>query len=89
MGNYMNITIFTALLSENSRPTIAILCGVAVAGSCFIPAAAPIAIPVAGAVVMTYMGGRTYEKVTSTKTAGATDIAANKPNDVSVTAEVK
>lgn len=85
----MNSDLLTKLVSDLSRPSIAILCGVAIAGACFIPASAPIAIPVAGAVVATYMGGKTYEQVTKTKTTGATDIAANKPTDVSVTAEVK
>lgn len=74
----MNSDFFTTLISDLSRPSIAIICGLAVAGACFIPASAPIAIPVAGAVVMTYMGGKTYEKITSTKTAGATDIAGVK-----------
>lgn len=85
----MNTDFLTTLVSDLSRPSIAIICGLAVAGACFIPAAAPIAIPVAGAVVMTYMGGKTYEKVTTTKTTAVTEMASNKPSDVSTTGEVK
>lgn len=66
----MNTDLLTKLVSDLSRPSIAIFCGAAVAGACFIPASAPIAIPVAGAVVATYMGGKTYEKITETKNAG-------------------
>ena len=69
----MNSEFFTTLISDMSRPSIAIICGVAVAGACFITASAPIAIPVAGAVVMTYMGGKTYEKITTTKTTATMD----------------
>jgi hypothetical protein len=54
-----------------------------------IPAAAPIAIPVTGAVLMTYFGGKTYENATKTKTAAVTDMASNKPSDVSTSGEVK
>lgn len=85
----MNTDFLTTLVSDLSRPSIAIICGLAVAGACFIPASAPIAIPVAGAVVMTYMGGKTYEKVTTTKTTAVTEMANNKPADVSTTGEVK
>lgn len=60
---------FTQFFSDISRPNIATACGYAIAVACFIPATAPIAIPVAGAIVMTYMGGKTYENVTTTKTA--------------------
>lgn len=67
----MNSDLLTSLVSDLSRPSIAIICGVAVAGACFIPASAPIAIPVAGAVVMTYMGGKVVENVTKTKTGAA------------------
>jgi hypothetical protein len=85
----MNSDIVTTLFSDLSRPSIAVACGFAVAGACFIPAAAPIAIPVAGAVVMTYMGGKTYEKITSTKTSAVSDMASNKPSDVSVQGKVE
>jgi acetyl-CoA carboxylase carboxyltransferase component len=71
----MTSEFFTTLISELSRPSIAIICGIAVAGACFIPASAPIAIPVAGGVVVAYMGGKSLEKITATKTSGATDIA--------------
>lgn len=68
----MNTDILTKLVSDLSRPSIATMCGFAITGACFIPASAPIAIPVAGAVVATYMGGKTYEKITETKNqAGA------------------
>jgi hypothetical protein len=66
----MDTTLLTTLASELSRPSIAIMCGAAIAGCCFIPATAPIAIPVAGGIVATYFGGKTYEKITATKTAG-------------------
>jgi hypothetical protein len=85
----MNSDLMTTLVSDLSRPSIAILCGCAIAGACFIPASAPIAIPVAGAVVMTYMGGKTYEKITSTKTDGVTQMATSKPSDVSVQGKVE
>jgi acetyl-CoA carboxylase carboxyltransferase component len=50
------------LYSNQSRPTIALMCGAAVAGSCFIPAVAPIAVPVAGGIVMAYFGAKAVEK---------------------------
>ena len=62
---------YADLISDLSRPSIALACGFAIAGACFITASAPIAIPVAGGVVVAYMGGKTYEKITTTKTNGA------------------
>lgn len=51
-----------SLYSSQSRPTIAIMCGAAVAGACFVPAVAPIAVPVAGGIVMAYIGAKSVEK---------------------------
>lgn len=50
------------LFASFSRPYIAIICGTAVAGSCFNPSTGPIAIPVAGGIVAAYMGFRTMDK---------------------------
>lgn len=84
----LNTDMITTLVSDLSRPSIAIMCGVAVAGACFIPASAPVAIPVAGGVIVAYMGGKTYEKITATKTDGVTAMAGNKPADVTVQGKV-
>jgi small neutral amino acid transporter SnatA (MarC family) len=50
------------LFASFSRPYIAIICGTAVAGACFNAATAPIALPIAGGVVVAYMGARTVDK---------------------------
>lgn len=50
------------LFASFARPYIAIICGTGVAGACFVPASAPIAIPVAGAIVGGFMAVRTIEK---------------------------
>lgn len=54
-----------SLYASQSRPTIALVCGFAVAGACFVPASAPIAIPVAGGVVAAYMAARSVDKKTN------------------------
>ena len=65
----MNWNMIDELTASLSRPYIAIACGTAVAGSCFIPASAPIAIPVAGGVVAAYMAARTMDKNIAAKAA--------------------
>lgn len=67
----MNWAKIDEYFASFSRPYIAIACGTAVAGSCFIPASAPIAIPVAGAVVAAYMAARTVDKNIAAKAAAA------------------
>jgi hypothetical protein len=51
-----------AMFASFSRPYIAVICGTAVAGACFNAATAPIALPIAGGVVVAYMGARTVDK---------------------------
>lgn len=63
---------FDRLVASLSRPLIAVACGLAVAGSCFIPASAPIAIPVAGGVVAAYMAARTVDKNIAAKNGNGT-----------------
>ena len=84
------------LFASFSRPYIAISCGTAVAGSCFIQASAPIAIPVAGAVVGAYMAARTMDKNIAAKAASAdkrsdtiTDVASKPGADVTVAGKVE
>lgn len=58
-----------SMFSSFSRPYIAVICGTAIAGACFNPASAPIAIPVAGGVVAAYMAARTVDKNIAAKAA--------------------
>jgi hypothetical protein len=51
-----------AMFASFSRPYIAVICGTAVAGACFNSATAAIALPIAGGVVVAYMGARTVDK---------------------------
>src|SRR4051812_28817315 len=51
-----------ALIASCSRPYIASACGTSIALACLNPNSATVAIPTAGAVVMAYMGARSYEK---------------------------
>lgn len=51
-----------AMFASFSRPYIAVICGTAVAGTCFNSATAAIALPIAGGVVVAYMGARTVDK---------------------------
>jgi hypothetical protein len=51
-----------AMFASFSRPYIAVICGTAVAGACFNASTAPIALPIAGGVVVAYMGARTVDK---------------------------
>lgn len=74
------ITKFDEIFGSSSRPAIAVACGFAVAGACFIPASAPIAIPTAGGIVAAYMASRSVDKNTAAKVT----IATGQP-----TAEVK
>jgi hypothetical protein len=53
------------LYASQSRPTIALACGFAVSGACFVPSTAPIAIPVAGGIVAAYMAARSVDKKTT------------------------
>jgi hypothetical protein len=48
-----------------SRPLIALCCGLAVAGACFIRDSAPIAIPSAAAIASAWMVARSIDKKTS------------------------
>lgn len=67
------------LFASFSRPYIAIICGTAIAGSCFNQLTAPIAIPVAGAVVAGYMAARSVDKSVAEKAN-----TANKQIDADV-----
>lgn len=72
---------FDSLFASFSRPYIAIICGTAVAGACFVPVSAPIAIPLAAAIVGAYMAARTVDKNIAAKadTEGKRINAANSP----------
>ena len=75
MGKAMNINFAAVadkadmLFASFSRPYIAIICGTAIAGACFLPSSAPIALPIAGGIVVAYMGLRTVDKNIAAKAA--------------------
>lgn len=69
-----------SMFASFSRPYIAVICGTAVAGACFNPSTAPIALPIAGGVVVAYMGARTIDKaIAANADTKQADIAANAP----------
>jgi hypothetical protein len=45
MESRVNTDLLTKLVSDLSRPSIASVCGGAIAGACFIPASAPLLSP--------------------------------------------
>jgi hypothetical protein len=75
-------------LASFQRPYATYVCATAVAYACIVPATAPIAIPIAGAVIGGNIAARTVERVKTTSTDAdvrKTEINANQPNATMVT----
>ena len=69
-------------LASFQRPYTTYVCATAVAACCFIKETAPLALPIAGAVIGGNIAARTVEKVKTTATnadVAKTQIAADTP----------
>lgn len=78
----MNWDKIDEFLASFQRPYATYICATAVAYACTVPAVAPIAIPIAGAVIGGNIAARTVEKVKTTATnadVAKTQIAADTP----------